>query len=78
MSVRLAANGTIELIGACGSEDAAVLLDYLTANPEAGVDWRDCEMAHTAVIQVLWLARRDLRGPPASAFLARWAEPNLI
>ena len=78
MSVRLAANGTVELFGACGSEDAATLLDYLTVNAEAGVDWRDCEMAHTAVIQVLWLARRDLRGPPANAFLARWVEPGLI
>ena len=78
MTVRLADGDVVQLIGRCDSEDAARLLDCLSANPEARVDWRDCEGAHTAVIQVLWLARRPLKGPPANAFLARWVEPSLI
>jgi hypothetical protein len=78
MTVRVVEGGTIQLLGDCASEDAAALLDYLTANSEAKVDWRECVAAHTAVIQVLWVARRELRGPPADDFLAHWIEPCLV
>jgi hypothetical protein len=77
MTVRRGADGVVQLIGRCGSDDAAPLLDYLTADPAAKVDWRACETAHTAVIQVLWLAKRELLGPPSDDFLARWVGPCL-
>ena len=61
--------GTIVLEGHCASGDAEELLQLLLAAPSADVDWRACEGAHTAVVQVLLAARRPLRGPPRSAIL---------
>lgn len=75
MSIRIGAGGTIELIGACGSEDAEPLLEHLLAASEATVDWRDCREAHTAVVQVLLAARPKLLGPPANAHLKAWVAP---
>ena len=77
MTVRIAEDGGVELTGACPSGDAETLLRHLAARPAAGVDWRGCEAAHTAVVQVLIAARVGLRGPPANAFLANWVEPLL-
>jgi hypothetical protein len=72
MTVRAAANGCIELIGACPSEDAEALLRLLLADPAASVDWRECLGAHTAVVQVLMAVRPELLGPPADARLRDW------
>ena len=69
MTVRVSADGTIELDGICTIEDAETLQQHLLAAPRAAVDWRSCEQAHTAVIQVLMASRRVLRGPPAGDFL---------
>ena len=41
------------------------------------VDWRGCEAAHTAVIQVLMAARPKLLGPPATDLLEKWVRPVL-
>jgi hypothetical protein len=68
---------TIRLIGACPADDGEALLQQLLANPEAEVDWRGCENAHAAVIQVLLAAKRPLRGPPAGEFLHRFIGPAL-
>jgi hypothetical protein len=62
---------TIRLIGACPVDDAETLLQLLLANPTAEIDWRGCESAHAAVIQVLLVAKRPLRGPAASSLLNR-------
>ena len=72
MTVRMAASGTIELIGSCTSEDAEPLLRLLLSQPRATVDWRGCRDAGTAVIQVLMAAAPALQGPAADARLERW------
>ena len=77
MTVRAAADGGIELVGACPSGDAEALLQLLLAHPGAIVDWRECRAAHTAVVQVLIVARPDLRGPPADARLRDWVAPAI-
>jgi hypothetical protein len=77
MTVRIAEGGAVELTGDCPSSDAETLLRYLAASPSVIVDWRGCERAHTAVVQVLIAARRSPIGPPANAFLANWVEPLL-
>jgi hypothetical protein len=68
---------TIRLIGACPADDGEVLLQHLLTNPAAEVDWRGCESAHAAVIQVLLVSKRPLRGPPAGQFLRRFIGPAL-
>lgn len=77
MTIKLSATGEIELIGACSSEEGEILLQHLLATPNMIVDWRGCEAAHTAVIQVLMAARPELLGPPASVGLQEWVQPAL-
>jgi hypothetical protein len=77
MTVRLTAQGEIVLEGSCSSEDAEILLQHLTTSPAAQVDWRACELAHTAVIQVLMAANPKLLGPPAGSGLRDWVYPIL-
>jgi hypothetical protein len=77
MSVTLTADGVIQLVGRCPSDDAGPLLEHLLAHPGAAVDWRGCEWAHTAVVQVLLAGRRKVIGPSKDRFLARWVEPML-
>lgn len=77
MTVRMSEAGEIELVGDCVGEDAEALLRHLVAAPGAVVDWRACDSAHTAVIQVLLGARAPMRGPPRSLFLTQWVEPLL-
>lgn len=68
---------TIRLIGACPADDGETLLELLLANPAAEIDWRGCESAHSAVVQVLLVANRPLKGPPAGPFLRRFVGPIL-
>lgn len=77
MTVRLASDATIMLEGACPVDDAELLRQLLQANPGASVDWRGCEAAHTAVIQVLLAAKPRLRGPPRAPFPRDWIAPLL-
>ena len=77
MTVRASAQGPVVLEGSCPSEDADALVQHLLANPGAAVDWRACEAAHSAVIQVLMAARPPLIGPPAGEALRAWVEPGL-
>lgn len=76
MTVRMAASGVIELTGDC-REDAEPLLRLLLSSPGAAVDWRGCQGAGTAVVQVLMAARPALLGPPADVRLADWVAPAL-
>jgi hypothetical protein len=77
MTVRLSTAGAILLEGACPDEDAEALLEYLAAYPAAQVDWRACEAAHTAVIQVLMASGAQLLGPPRGQALRDWVVPAL-
>jgi hypothetical protein len=77
MTVQLSAAGEILLAGNCPNEDAEALLQYLSANPGAPIDWRACESAHTAVIQVLMAATPKLLGPPAGQALRNWVAAAL-
>ena len=77
MTLRLGDDGAVALMGECSSEDAEALLRHLSGHPTAEVDWRECEGAHTAVIQVLLAAEVYPRGPPANSFLAAFVAPRL-
>ena len=77
MTVRLAADGTVQLEGACPIEDAEVLQRVLLAAPGATVDWRTCTAAHTAVVQILLAAKPILRGPPGDEFLRKCIAAHL-
>lgn len=69
MSVHSPKAGVIELSGHCPLEDAETLQQHLMVAQDATIDWRACETAHTAVIQVLLAARPKLLGPPIGGFL---------
>lgn len=77
MTVRRKQRGGIELAGRCGVEDAEVLQRHLLADPEATVQWSDCEFLHSAVVQVLLVSRARLRGTPDDAFLRVHLAPVL-
>jgi hypothetical protein len=77
MTVRLTEDGAIEVSGRCGVEDAESLQGYLLAAPESTVEWSACEHLHSAVLQVLLIARPHMRGAPRSAFLRTHVEPLL-
>ena len=77
MTVRLTDRGEILLEDTCPSEDAEILLQKLSADPDAPVDLRACEFAHTAVIQVLMAAMPKVLGPPAGLALRDWVYPIL-
>jgi hypothetical protein len=77
MTIKLLAAGTIELTGICSSDEGEILLQHLLATPNMMVDWRGCEAAHTAVIQVLMATRPKLLGPPAALLLEKWVQPVL-
>ena len=77
MTIRLTADGTIELDGVCPLEDGEKLQQFLISDPDATVDWRACAAAHAAVIQILLAVKPDLRGPAGSDFLRNHIEPLL-
>jgi hypothetical protein len=74
MTVRQA-GGAIRLEGVCSVDDAEPLRRLLANDRRAVVDWRACEAAHTAVVQILLAARPELLGPAADAFLQNRIAP---
>jgi hypothetical protein len=68
MTVRLF-DGAIVLEGACPVEDAEPLQSLLLQYPEAAVDWRACDAAHTAVLQILLVTKPSIKGPARAVFL---------
>jgi hypothetical protein len=78
MTVTFIANGVIELAGACAVEDAEILLQHLLSEPRAVVDWSACKSAHSAVIQVLLVAKVQPQGTPQSLFLQEHVGPLLV
>jgi len=77
MTVRALDDGTIELVDVCAAEDAEHLLRRLIERPGSTIDWRSCEEAHGAVVQVLLASAAPVRGPPRSQFLSRFVAPLL-
>lgn len=77
MSVELANDRSIRLAGSCPLEDAEELLRLLLDRPGRTVDWSACDMAHTAVIQVLLALQPAMTGSPVSHFLRTWIVPHL-
>ncbi len=78
MTVTISPEGTVELAGVCPVEDAEILLQYLLSAPHAPVNWSACESAHSAVIQVLLVAKASPRGLPKSQFLRDHVGPLLV
>lgn len=78
MSVRLEGTGTIVLEGTCPIDDAESLLRLLTSIRSPTLDWRSCDWAHTAVIQILLASGLPLLGPPRGTLLRDVIEPLMI
>jgi hypothetical protein len=77
MTVRVLDDATIELADACPAEDAEQLLRLLLERPGSTIDWRSCDDAHAAVVQVLLASAAPVRGPPRGEFLSRSVGPLL-
>lgn len=77
MTVRGADDGAIVLEGTCPAGEAETVARMLLLDPAAKVDWRACDHAHAAIVQVLLTARPVMVGPPRSAFLRDWVAPAI-
>jgi len=77
MTVRRDTDGKIVLDGRCPVEDAEPLFQLLQATPEAPCDWTGCSHLHTAVVQVILVARPALAGPCGDAWIETWIAPQL-
>jgi hypothetical protein len=77
MTVSVVGAGRLELRGSCPVEDADVLLQHLLSTPGTAISWEACEWAHTAVIQVLLVAKALPTGTPANPFLQDHVLPLL-
>jgi len=69
--------GIIHLEGTCPAGDAEELLQLLLSDTDSYVDYRTCDAAHSAVVQVLLAAGRRIVGPPRGAGLAAIVAPAL-
>lgn len=78
MTVRFEGSGPIVLEGTCPIDDAERLLRLLTTIRSPTLDWRSCDWAHTAVIQILIASGVPLLGPPRGALLRDVIEPLII
>ncbi len=71
-------DGTICLSGDCGAEEAEALLAALQGNPGAAIDLSSCTAAHSAVVQILLVARPTIRAAPREDFMQNRVLPLLI
>jgi hypothetical protein len=62
----------IVLEGRCRLEDAETLLQALQSSPGTIVDIQNAENLHTAIVQILLAADRQIRGISKHEFLARY------
>jgi hypothetical protein len=76
MTVRLE-NEAIVLEGICGVEQVEMLLGHLEQHPGLPVDIGGAETLHTALWQVLLMARPKLVGVPTSGFVGDFLIPAL-
>ena len=77
MTVRLGDNGAIVLDGVCPVEDAEPLLQLLQTTPAAKVDWRRCNLLHTAVFQLILASGRAPIGPCGDVWAEQWLVQKL-
>ncbi|HEX4179986.1 MAG TPA: hypothetical protein VHY32_04285 [Caulobacteraceae bacterium] len=77
MTVRLTNEGLISLEGVVLVEDAEPLLQLLLTHPAAAIDWRACDHAHAAIIQILMASGIAPIGPPSGVFMRTVVEPAL-
>ena len=70
MPIRFEAS-TAYFQGECMVEDALPLLEFLRTHEGVRIDMGDCTYAHTAVLQALAAATKELK-LPASPEMARW------
>jgi hypothetical protein len=59
----------------CAVEDAMPLLDCLRTQDGVGVDLGGCTYLHTALLQLILLARPSIARAPTDPFLSRWLAP---
>lgn len=64
--------------GICMVEDAVSLIEHLRHHRAAQVDLSDCSYLHSALLQLLMVAKPKVVVPPNDTFLARWVAPLLI
>jgi hypothetical protein len=76
MSVRWVED-RIELTGDGRLEDAEALLGALIEHPGAPIDLSGCSAAHTAVVQVMLVARTAVAAMPADPFLRTHVLPGV-
>jgi hypothetical protein len=72
MTVRQIDEFAIALEGVCPVADAEVLRQHLVSTKSASIDFRACERAHTAVIQVLLASEREVDGEAGSLFFEKY------
>lgn len=77
MTVRRDTDGKIVLDGRCPVEDAEPLGQLLQATPDAPCDWTRCSHLHTAVVQVIMVARPRLIGPCGDSWVEGWVTVQL-
>ena len=63
--------GIIVLQGHCSVEDTEAVFQMLQATPTARVDWTQCSHLHTAIVQVLLVARPHFTGPCGDSLVGR-------
>jgi hypothetical protein len=59
----------------CAVEEAMSLVERLRNHERAAVDLGGCTYLHTALLQLLLLARPTIAHAPTDPFLSRWLTP---
>lgn len=77
MTVRSIDNGVLVLEGACPAEDAETLLQLLQTQVTVTLDWTECRLLHTAVLQVILASGLVPFGPCGDPLVGRWLAPQL-
>ena len=70
-------NGAIRLEGVCGHDEVEELLDALEKYADLPINLTQTEHLHTAILQVLVQAKRQLDGEARDAFIRDWLVPVL-
>lgn len=61
----------------CTVEEALPLYEFLRGGETLQVDLAACTFLHTALLQLLLIARPMLVSPPTDPYLVRWVGPLL-
>jgi hypothetical protein len=77
MSVALK-DDKIALAGACGVEEAEMLVALIQENPHAAVDVSEAGVVHTALWQVLMALAPPMSGETRDPFIRNWIMPRVL